>query len=254
MSGIDVVGDVHGCRDELLELLEKLGYDQLWYQPGRHLVFLGDLIDRGPHSADVLEMVMQAVADGHASCILGNHDWKLLKLLNKEDQTSMGVSLGLMETHYQMKHRGPIFIEEVRQFLGSLKTIWETDDLLVVHGAYREGLSAGKSRDMNLYGETCGRKDEEGYRVRLDNWKHDYTGEKTIVVGHQPLYRGDRAVNHKIISAGGASVFCIDWGACYGGDLAAYRWPEDYIYSVPSRKAYKVSKGALVNRDFWDRQ
>ncbi|MEO0628801.1 MAG: AAA family ATPase, partial [Bacteroidota bacterium] len=91
----DIIGDIHGCYDELLELLKKLGYAvnnvpevkgnygiAVIPPAGRQAVFLGDLVDRGPNSPAVLKLVMSMVNAGTALCVPGNHDIKLQKKLN----------------------------------------------------------------------------------------------------------------------------------------------------------------------------
>lgn len=110
----DIIGDVHGCFDELLALLEKLGYKvrrpaeedpaagPAWQvQPpvGRKLVFVGDLVDRGPRVADVLRLVMNAVADRVAICVCGNHDDRLLRKLRGRD---VRLTHGLADTLAQI--------------------------------------------------------------------------------------------------------------------------------------------------------
>src|ERR1043166_3349984 len=78
----DIIGDVHGCFDELVVLLRMLGHEvdelKLTVRPvsGRKLIFLGDLVDRGPKIPQVLKLTMNAVASGAALCIPGNHDMK----------------------------------------------------------------------------------------------------------------------------------------------------------------------------------
>ena len=86
----DIIGDVHGCFDELQALLARLGYRvtqtegpdgnafAVSHPEGRRLVFLGDLVDRGPKVADCLRLAMDAVAGG-AICVPGNHENKLLR-------------------------------------------------------------------------------------------------------------------------------------------------------------------------------
>ena len=81
----DLIGDVHGCRDELAALLERLGYSvggtreapEVTAPEGRKAVFVGDLVDRGPDSPGVLRLVMHMVGNGTAMCVPGNHDVKL---------------------------------------------------------------------------------------------------------------------------------------------------------------------------------
>ena len=72
---IDFIGDVHGELEALQRLLAHLGYrPDGSHAAGRHLVFLGDLVDRGPDSPAVALLVRELVANHHASCILGNHE------------------------------------------------------------------------------------------------------------------------------------------------------------------------------------
>jgi protein phosphatase len=87
----DVIGDVHGCRAELEQLLTELGYELVRdeqgrpvdaaHSDGRRAVFVGDLVDRGPDSPGVLRLVMGMVGAGHALCVPGNHEHKLVKAL-----------------------------------------------------------------------------------------------------------------------------------------------------------------------------
>lgn len=89
---VDIIGDVHSCREELEDLLDELGY-QIRAEPtgdggtryrvtppgSRQAVFLGDLVDRGPDSPRTLELVMDMVECGAAVAVQGNHDNKLMR-------------------------------------------------------------------------------------------------------------------------------------------------------------------------------
>ncbi|HEY6923445.1 MAG TPA: metallophosphoesterase [Steroidobacteraceae bacterium] len=76
----DIIGDIHGCLDETLELLASLGYTvgneagrySVSHPHGRKIVFAGDLVDRGPNSPGVIRLVMDAVASGAAFCVAGD--------------------------------------------------------------------------------------------------------------------------------------------------------------------------------------
>jgi len=84
MSGVDVVGDVHGHADQLLRLLVKLGYERrssggsFAHPDGRTVVFVGDLINRGPASSAVIDIVRGMSDAGSALAVLGNHEFNLL--------------------------------------------------------------------------------------------------------------------------------------------------------------------------------
>src|SRR5688572_19484393 len=98
----DIIGDVHGCFDELKELLEKLGYhitfDEAAHKykvtpPLKHkAVFVGDLADRGPKSPEVIQLVMDMVEEQVAYCVSGNHDDKLYrKIVGRNVQVRHGL-------------------------------------------------------------------------------------------------------------------------------------------------------------------
>lgn len=81
MPALDVVGDVHGQREALVALGRRLGYDVDgdWAHPeGRVLVFLGDLVDRGPDSLGTAELVHRLVRERRALCLMGNHEYNLV--------------------------------------------------------------------------------------------------------------------------------------------------------------------------------
>jgi hypothetical protein len=82
---LDIIGDVHGELDALLQLLKTLGYDAHGSHPqGRHLVFVGDLCDRGHDSPGVFSFVSGLVDRGRAQCVIGNHELNLLRNEKKE--------------------------------------------------------------------------------------------------------------------------------------------------------------------------
>jgi hypothetical protein len=84
-AGLDLIGDVHGEADKLKELLTKLGYSPdkgVWrHQEERKVVFVGDLIDRGPKARETLRIARSMVDAGTAQMVLGNHEFNLLCLL-----------------------------------------------------------------------------------------------------------------------------------------------------------------------------
>lgn len=80
-QGYDVIGDVHGCANALARLLEKLGYQtgpNGYHHPARQAIFLGDIIDRGPHIREALALVYSMVKAGAARMVLGNHEFNAL--------------------------------------------------------------------------------------------------------------------------------------------------------------------------------
>lgn len=80
-QGYDLIGDIHGCGLSLRMLLTRLGYSKrngVYYHPRRQAIFLGDIVDRGPHIREALHLVRDMVAAGHAQIVMGNHEYNLL--------------------------------------------------------------------------------------------------------------------------------------------------------------------------------
>jgi hypothetical protein len=104
----DLIGDIHGCFDELHALLVKLGYHvqkddkyTVTHPEGRKVIFVGDLVDRGPKTPEVLRIVMDMVESGAAFCVNGNHDDKLKRKLQGRD---VKVARGLAESLSQLEY------------------------------------------------------------------------------------------------------------------------------------------------------
>jgi protein phosphatase len=233
----DLIGDVHGCYDELLLLLEKLGYrvemngsNPVVTPPeGRKAVFVGDLVDRGPKVVEVLRLVMNMVQDGVALCVSGNHENRLFRKLSGKN---VALTHGLQETMEQLEAAGESFMTEVRQFVDKLVSHYELDHgrLVVAHAGLKEeyiGRVSGKVRSFAMYGDVTGEKDEYGLPVRND-WAREYRGRAFVVYGHTP--REDAIWKNRTIN--------IDTGCVFGGKLTGLRYPERTLESVEALELY----------------
>ena len=233
----DIIGDVHGCYDELVALLAKLGYDvsdpaAVVPPAGRRAVFLGDLVDRGPHVVGVLRLVMGMVAAGSALCVPGNHDEKLHRKLagrNVEVKHGLAETLEQLERETDAEERG-----RIARFLDGLVSHYVLDGgrLVVAHAGLLEqyaGRASRRVREFALYGETTGEVDEAGLPVRVQ-WAAEYRGAAAVVYGHTPTATADWLNN----------TICIDTGCAFGGSLTALRWPERTLASVPAGGQYAV--------------
>ncbi|MBB6098834.1 protein phosphatase [Deinobacterium chartae] len=238
----DIIGDIHGCLEETLELLGRLGYarqaDGSVIPPeGRRAIFLGDLVDRGPDPVGALRLVMGMVASGAALCVPGNHDVKLARALSGRKVTR---NHGLAETMAALEAQSGEFQGEVRRFIESLTSHYVLDGgaLVVAHAglpARFQGRSSGRVREFALYGDVTGETDAYGLPVRRD-WAADYRGQAAVVYGHTPVHE-PRWVNGAID---------IDTGCAFGGRLTALRWPERELVSVPARATYAVPARPLL--------
>ncbi|HIK54206.1 MAG TPA: polynucleotide kinase-phosphatase [Synechococcales cyanobacterium M55_K2018_004] len=243
----DIIGDVHGCCDELETLLQVLGYQPtetrasspIWQYPtyhhpeGRKAIFLGDLVDRGPRILDTLKLVHNMVVAETALCVPGNHDIKLLRKLNGKDvKINHGLEQSLAEIEILPNDIRGDAINEIRQFLESLVSHYVLDDgkLVVAHAGMKaelQGRGSGKVRDFALYGETTGEIDEFGLPIR-HNWAAEYRGQATVIYGHTPVPEPEW-LNHTLN---------IDTGCVFGGKLTALRYPEKECVSVQAKQVY----------------
>ena len=209
-----VVGDIHGCYDELIALLEKAELG-----PDDHVVSVGDLITKGPKSKEVLELFM---TDPRFSAVIGNHDLALRRKWNGED---IELKTAQKETHKELKNEKEAYCT----YFNKLPFIIDLDTHLVVH--------AGLRPNVELYSQTTGdltrlrtlgadRESEEG-----TPWYHVYYGDKTVLFGHWPApepRRGKKAIG-------------LDTGCVYGRTLTAYIIETDEFVSVEAQRAYDES-------------
>lgn len=234
----DIIGDVHGCREELVGLLDRLGYVPttpgfgLRHPDGRKAVFLGDLVDRGPDTPGVLRVVMAMVEAGSALCVPGNHDVKLMRKLRGR---SVSITHGLAESLAQLEAEPEEFSQQVAAFIDARVSHYVLDDgkLVVAHAGMKEsmqGRGSGKVRDFALYGETTGETDAFGLPVRY-NWAAEYRDRAMVVYGHTPVPEPEWLNN----------TICLDTGCVFGGRLTALRYPERELVSVPAARIYFAS-------------
>ena len=234
---LDIVGDVHGCLLELLELMAVLGYqvgrqaDEFSVTPpaGRKLAFVGDLVDRGPATPEVLRLAMTMVRAGQAFCVAGNRDMELAKALKSSD---VHVTYGLARSLEQLTGEPEKFRADAEEFLDGLVSHYVFDDgnLVVAHAGLKEamqGQTSPEAREFALHGETSGERDEFGLPFRF-NWATDYRGKALVVYGHTPVAE-PKWLNNTVN---------IDTGCVYGGHLTALRYPEMKTVSVPAKAIY----------------
>lgn len=212
MGNIFAVGDIHGCLRPLEDLLDKLPID--WEED--YLVFLGDYIDRGPDSRLVLETIM-ALKEAHPErviCLLGNHEWMLLRYLRGYDQELYLLNGGDV-TLAQFLRDGIVEVPPKHiSFLRSLLPYWETERYIFVHAGLRPGIPLTKQRLEDLL------------FIRGEFIHSDYDWGKMVIFAHTPFSRPLVAPNK----------IGIDTGCVYGGELTALVLPEvDFYFSYCGR-------------------
>ena len=192
------VGDVQGCATELGDLMSAVGFDRRRHR----LALCGDLVNRGPDSAGVLELAR----DLDALAVVGNHDLALL--LGKQTAT-------LDRVRAQLGSR----LGEWLDWLGRLPAFVRGDGYVMVHA----GIAPGKRPEECSVAELT--------EIRLVDgkpWFESWRGPETVVFGHWatrgkvdlPLCKG------------------LDTGCVYGGRLTGLWWPSREWVSVPARRCW----------------
>lgn len=223
------IGDVHGCHGLLLELLENLRK-----QGVEKYVFLGDLVDRGPQPFEVVETVHKLILEGKARAVVGNHDWKFIRLFNGkdphlgEDQNNTLDAVG--------KHRMDTFkrlymdiFKDMTMFLLDEKNKVIISHAIAMRPAKIYNLISDDGNTLKkwfwtgfMYGKSDNELDARGYPRRLPITYHEYDnldGWKSIV--------GHYHANNLYLEKGNPNVMCVDFCASEGGKLAALVFKED---------------------------
>lgn len=143
----DLIGDIHGHAEELVQLLERLGYEKsrgAYRHPERKVIFLGDFIDRGPQIRQVLELVRAMVEANHALAVMGNHELNALAF-HTEDHDAPGEYLRRHNPKNVKQHQATLdqlTPHELRSYLDWFRSLpmWlDRDGLRAVHACWDEG-------------------------------------------------------------------------------------------------------------------
>ncbi len=210
------IGDIHGCHAEFAELLERLELAQ-----DDRLILLGDLVNRGPDSAKVIELAREH----RALSLLGNHELRLLKYRRTGDRKYIKESE--LATYAQLR-------DEDWKYLEGMTLTFEEPELntVFVHGGFLPGIPWQKQpaeivtriQVIDREGRPCKRSDAPG----APSWADFWSGPPFVVYGHT-----SRPEIYKLKWSVG-----IDTSCCMGGSLTAYILPEKRFVQVRARQRY----------------
>ncbi|MCA9893153.1 MAG: serine/threonine protein phosphatase [Anaerolineae bacterium] len=209
-----IIGDIHGCYDELCELLDKAALTS-----DDRIIALGDLYNRGPDPRGVYHWLRDTP---QASSLMGNHEYYHLQTADGDIQASPTILLArwLLDEDYHAA------VEHMRTLPLSI----ELDEAVLVHGFYEPEVQLSHQRPGMLLGLD---EKEEELKDWFDRpWYELYDGEKPLIVGHRD-YTGEQKV---FIRKG--RVYGLDTRCVYGGSLTGLMLPEWRFVSVPSRIKY----------------
>ena len=214
MNKIFAIGDIHGCLEKLKELMPKTGIDN----QNDTLIFIGDYIDRGEFSSEVVDYVIRLQSEyKKVVCLLGNHEQMLAHYLEGVDEEMYLNNGGRITLHSygiflsdDIEERKRKIPAEHRKFFGSLLPYYETDDYIFVHAGMKPGLPL-REQTMN-----------DLLWIRREFIESEDDFGKIVVFGHTPLNKP--LINKNMIG--------IDTGAVYGGKLTCVEMPKIKIYQV----------------------
>jgi len=203
-----IVGDIHGCYDELLELL-----DQANIQENDLVISVGDIVDRGPKS---LEEYRYFKARENTLVLMGNHERKHLKGVLSYAQEIVKIQFGNEYVSFV-------------NWIGSLPYYYETEEAIIVHAAFEHDQMIGTQREDVLCGSTSGDRYLQTRYPKDSYWSDFYSGEKTIIYGHHVVGESPKYLNNTI---------GIDTGSCHGGKLTMIELPNFVVHQVQVKTDY----------------
>lgn len=214
------IGDIHGCAKELEELLDLIPKKE-----GDEIICVGDLVNKGPLSNDAVTLLRRA----GARSVMGNHDY-IIKMIHDQKTKEIKPPLPIKAAHYALYNS---LSPDNINFLAKLPLWIDLPEInaLVVHAGLKGNTRLEEHSEEEL---TCLRiLDRETKEfVRRDKagfpWYYFYSGEKTVIYGHNAA----RSIKMNKNTIG------IDTGCLYGHKLTAYCLPENSFYSVKAKKEY----------------
>jgi serine/threonine protein phosphatase 1 len=217
-----IIGDIHGCYDELQELLAKAGIGD-----DEPVIALGDIVDRGPDSPRVVEFFRQ---QPHFHSIMGNHERKhirhqsgLVKLANSQRITIA-----------QFAEQDALPYADALHYMATFPHYLELPEAILFHGYLEPTVPLHKQKATVLNGTMSGEK--YLYKQYAPPWYEWYTGDKPLIVGHRNYTRS--AVPFVFNDL----VYGLDTGVYEGKALTGLLLPHFRLISVPARAhhAYHV--------------
>ena len=211
MQKIFVVGDIHGCYDKLCALMDKIPLNEARDQ----LIFIGDYIDRGPSSFDVVNYMIEIKKRIPGTVFIkGNHEDMLQNYLDGSDRFTYQLNGGQKTLDEYLnrsdnKDAFPIPSGHL-EFFNSLELYYQTDDYIFVHAGLREKVRLESQAQMDLLW------------IRDEFIYSNFDFGKRVVFGHTP-FKEPLLQPNKI---------GIDTGAVYGNLLTCLQLPEMEFYAA----------------------
>ena len=235
-----VIGDIHGCYNELQALLDKAGLSN-----GDKIVAVGDIVDRGPETPEVLGFFQNT---SRTYALMGNHERKHVRASRGEIQLSLSQRI----SQFQLAESYPGAVT----WMSSLPIFLDLPEAIIVHGYIEPGISLLEQNPSIVCGTMGG---ERILRDHYDRpWYELYDGNRPLIVGHLNYTDSDQPFIYQ------DKVFGLDTSSVMGKTLTGLLLPSFQIVSVPSRgnlwervlREYRTAKraGVIQAIESWSNQ
>ncbi|PKL35645.1 MAG: serine/threonine protein phosphatase [Spirochaetae bacterium HGW-Spirochaetae-1] len=211
-----LIGDIHGNLEELMSLVHKVKLD---YQEGDTVIFLGDYIDRGNFSFEVVEYLIALAKKLNVVFLKGNHEDMLEKYLKGDEGGEAWLYNGGEATiRSYTKNYGSFKLPPSHaDFFRDLGMYYEGDDFIAVHA----GLNP-EEEDIYL------QRERDLLWIREKFFRSGKKWDKTVIFGHTPTTLFSRKEGIMIDEE--RNIIALDNGIIFGNPLAGLRWPDKKIY------------------------
>ena len=203
-----IIGDIHGCYDELIELTEKIGLTD-----NDMLISLGDIVDRGNKSKEVYEYFLNRP---NSKVLIGNHE-------RKHQNKILSYAQEIVKVQFGNEYDGFL------KWLDTLDYFYETEEVIIIHAFFEHDKELRAQKQEVLCGSTSGDRYLEKKYPAGRCWNEFYTGAKPIIYGHHVVGDYPKIINN---------TYGIDTGACHGNYLTAIELPGFIIHQVKAKKDY----------------
>lgn len=238
MKHIFAISDIHGELDLFQELLDQINYTPKHH----HLILLGDFVDRGPKSSQVLDTCKMLKEQG-ATLLLGNHEVLMYRCLTSDDEFAWTrwikyggaetlQSYGFSPKDYRLtdangKFKKPKLVSqkllEDLAFIQTFDLYYEENDFIFVHAGINPYIPFADNTQSDLLW------------IREKFHQH-YDGEKTIIFGHTPTHKLHQNPDKHDVYFGVNRIIGIDGGASVGGQLNCLELPSMTVTSIKAKK------------------
>ncbi len=198
MSRVIAIGDIHGCAEALRALLGAIAP-----QPDDTIVTLGDCVDRGPDSHDVIEQLLALPAQCNYVPLIGNHELMMLSAIDQQSMASNWMMFGGQQTMASYGNALENIPDAHIDFMRNFRRSFETEDHIFVHANYIADLDMADQPERIIFWERLSAMVPPPHR-----------SSKRVLVGHTPQPDGE------VLDLG--HLVCIDTYCFAGGWLTAY--------------------------------